>query len=219
MSELKFYTVLQERVVSDEKRFQWFANEGMPTTDEMRDPPSYDERSDLPGELADYVKLPIGQLPPSLIGRGGLPLAEWVREDGWVAYLRYVITHPTDTWSRLNDLSTPTLNPIDRDLLPLNNRPTAPRFFFLPWQWWAIIGALTALFQLRSNQRYLSRLFFSTYAIAAIWYAGVVLTSGIEHPRHAISIAVAIRIVALVTVLGLFTGQKLTPDEDEQVIP
>jgi hypothetical protein len=219
MSELNLYTVLQDRVIPDDARFEWFTSEGMPVTDDMRGPLLYDQVSDLPGELLDYVKLPIAQLPPSLIRLGGLPLAEWVREDGWSTYIRYVVTHPSDTWSRLVDLSTPTLNPLDRDLLPLENRTLIPRMFFLPWQWWAIAGAFATIFHLRFGQRYFAQLFASTCTLGLLWYAGVVLTSGIEHPRHAISIAVAIRVVSLVTILGLFSVQKPTPVNAQNVIP
>ena len=219
MSELNLYTVLQERVISDDTRFEWFVKEGMPTTDDIRGPFLYDERSDLPGELLDYVKLPIAQLPPSIIRLGGLPLAEWVRNEGWSTYVRYSITHPSDTWSRIIKQSTPTLNPLDRDLLPLDNQTIVPRMFFLPWQWWVIAGAIAALAHLRFGRRYFTQLFISACVIMCVWYSGVVLTSGIEHPRHAISIAVGVRIVSLVTILGLFGTRKLTPIEDENVIP
>lgn len=219
MSELNLYTVLQERVIPNDSRFTWFVNEGMPATNEMRGPALYDERSDLPGELLDYIKLPIAQLPPSLIRLGGFPLAEWVRNEGWSTYARYVVTHPGDTWTRLVELSSPTLNPLDRDLLPLDNRILVPRMFFLPWQWWVIAGAISALIQFRSKQRYFSWFYISTVSIVSLWYAGVVLTSGIEHPRHAISIAVALRVVSLVTILGLLGTNKLTPINKEDVIP
>lgn len=219
MSELNLYTVLQERVIPDDARFTWFVNEGMPATQEMRGPALYDERSDLPGELLDYVKLPVAQLPPSLIRLGGFPLAEWVRNDGWSTYVRYVVTHPGDTLKRLADLSTSTLNPIDKDLLPLENRTVVPRMFFLPWQWWVIAGALAALLHLRFGQRYFFRFFVAAVAILFIWYAGVVLTSGIEHPRHAISIAVALRVVSLATILGLLGPKQLTPIDEKDVIP
>jgi len=219
MSELNLYTVLQERVITDDSRFAWFVDEGMPVTQNMRGPALYDQRSDLPGELLDYVKLPVAQLPPSLIRLGGFPLAEWVRSDGWSTYLRYVVTHPGDTWTRLIDLSTSTLNPADRDLLPLENRTVIPRLFFLPWQWWAVAGAIAALLHLRFGRRFHFHLFISTAAIIVLWYAGVVLTSGIEHPRHAISIAVALRIVSLVTIVGLFGAKQLTPNNKEEVIP
>lgn len=219
MSELNLYTVLQERVIPNDSRFAWFVNEGMPATNDMRGDALYDQRSDLPGELLDYIKLPIAQLPPSLIRLGGFPLAEWVRNEGWSTYVRYVITHPGDTWTRLVDLSSPTLNPLDRDLLPLDNRTVLPRMFFLPWQWWVIAGALASLLHLRFGQRYFFRLFVSAGAITVLWYAGVVLTSGIEHPRHAISVAVALRVVSLVTILGLFGRQQLTPTNKGDVIP
>lgn len=219
MSELNLYTVLQERVIPDDSRFAWFVDEGMPATDDIRGPALYDELSDLPGELLDYVKLPVAQLPPSLIRLGGFPLAEWVRADGWSTYVRYVATHPGDTLKRLADLSTPTLNPIDRDLLPLDNRTIIPRVLFLPWQWWMIAGAIAALVHLRFGQRYVFRFFLSAVVIIVIWYACVVLTSGIEHPRHAISIAVALRIVSLVTLLGLFSKTQLTPIDEDDVIP
>jgi len=219
MSELNLYTVLQERVIPNDSRFTWFVNEGMPATKDIRGPALYDERSDLSGELLDYVKLPVAQLPPSLIRLGGFPLAEWVRNDGWSTYVRYVVTHPGDTWTRLVDLSTPTLNPIDKDLLPLENRTVVPRMFFLPWQWWAIAGALAALLHLRFGQRYFCRFFISAAAITSLWYAGVVLTSGIEHPRHTISVAVALRVVSLVTILGLLGTKQLTPINKEEVIP
>jgi hypothetical protein len=219
MSELNLYTVLQERVIPDDDLFSWFVREGMPATEDVRGPFLYDERSDLPGELLDYVKLPVAQLPPSLIRLGGLPLAEWVRHDGWSTYLRYVVTHPRDTWSRLADLSTPTLNPRDVDLLPLDNRTIIPRFFFLSWYWWIIAGAIAALAHLKYGQRQFAKLFVGMCGLGVVWYSGVVLASGIEHPRHSISVAVALRVVSLVTILGLWSTRKLTPTDADNVIP
>jgi hypothetical protein len=219
MSELNFYTVLQERVIEDDKRFDWFVAEGMPFTNDLRQPLAYDNLSDLPGELLDYIQLPIAQLPPTLMRLGGLPLAEWVRNDGWTTYARYLVTHPSDTWSRLSTLSGPTLNPLDRDLLPIDSRSTFLKIGFLPWQWWLIGGFLAALLHIRFGQRFYSRFFIWSMLSAFVWYSGVVLTSGIEHPRHAITVSVAIRLVSLLTILGLLERvSNATTTEDETVI-
>lgn len=218
MSELNFYTVLQERVIENDQRFEWFTSEGMPLDDTQRPQATYENPSNLPGELLDYLKLPIGQLAPALMRVGDIPLAEWVRESGWTTYARYVVAHPADTWSRLQRLSSPTLNPQDRDLLPLDSRTIFPRHIFLPWQLWVAIGSIGAIVHMRYGMRAYSQLFGATMFMGAPWYAITVLTSGIEHPRHVITTAVAIRLVSLLTVIGLFASRRVPTPTDELVI-
>jgi hypothetical protein len=225
MSELNFYTVLQERVIPDDDRFAWFVNEGMPVTEDVRQPMSYDMPSKLPGELLDYLQLPINQLPPSLMRLGGFPLAEWVRNEGWTTYARFLVTHPGDTWQRLFDMSSQALNPKDRDLLPLDNRTLIPRVAFFPWLWWVVAGTIASVIHLRFGQRYFSRFFFLSMATVGLWYATIILTSGIEHPRHAITLSVAIRLVSLVTIVGLLCGpmrsitnKGMAPNNDDESV-
>ena len=190
----------------------------MPLDDTQRPQATYENPSNLPGELLDYLKLPIGQLAPALMRVGDIPLAEWVRESGWTTYARYVVAHPADTWSRLQRLSSPTLNPKDRDLLPLDTRTVFPRHIFLSWQLLVATGALAVLIHLRYGSKAYAQLFGATLIISSSWYAITVLTSGIEHPRHVITIAAAIRLVSLLTILGLCASRRVTTPEEESVI-
>ena len=225
LSELNFYTVLQERVIENDDRFSWFAQEGMPLSSDARRPATYEDPSNLPGELQDFLKLPVGQLAPSLMRIGDLPLAQWVRDDGWTTYARYLITHPNDTLERLADLSSPTLNPRDHDLLPLDSRTVLPRQIFLPWQLWFAAGAIASLIHLRFGRKEFAQLFGATVIIGVVWYSLVVLTSGIEHPRHAVTSAVAFRLVSLLSIIGLLSGknrfsnrENVPPTNDDSVI-
>ena len=199
-SALNFYTVLQERVITDDTRFAWFAQQGMPLSEGMRDATGYDYIDQLPSEVSAVIPLPDGQVPPTLMRVGGAPLAQWVHDSGWRTYVRYVLTHPTDTFSRLTSLTNATLSPPNDDFLPLENGPMIPRVLFGSWELWSIItiGALLLVF-LKSRKDFL---FLASMCLTLVaMYATTLLTSGIEHPRHSVTSAVAVRLIAIVALV------------------
>lgn len=197
-SELNFYTVLVERVLTDDARFAWFVAHGMPDVPGMRQAQSYDYPEQLPADVASYLELPAGQTPPSLMRVGGIELARWVRAHGWRTYVRWVVTHPEDTRARLGGLADPTLDPPNDDFLPLRSRGTVPRWFFAPWQLCALVTLVGAVFGMGAADRGRLRVIAACAAGTFVLYASNALTSGIEHPRHMSTVAVLVRVVALV---------------------
>jgi hypothetical protein len=199
-SALNFYTVLQERVITDDSRFEWFTQQGMPISPGMRDATGYDFTDQFPPEVAAIIPLPEGQVPPTLMRVGGPPLAQWVQENGWKTYAHYVLTHPADTFSRLTSLTDATLSPPNDDFLPLENGPMIPRVLFGSWELWSLLtgGALVVVF-LKSRRDFLLLASICITLIAV--YATSLLTSGIEHPRHSVTSAVALRLLAIVALV------------------
>lgn len=194
-SALNFYTVLQDRVLTNDARFTWFSQHGMPVSDGMRDALGYDFSQQVPVEVIKVIPLPIGQQPPALMRNGGVALAQWVKNDGWSTYARYVITHPHDSLAHLTSLTNATLSPPNDDFLPLDNGPMIPRVLFGAWELWSLIlvgGIVIVFLKNRKNAALLLGFTFSTVGV----YAISMLTSGIEHPRHAVTTAVALRLVA-----------------------
>jgi hypothetical protein len=166
----------------------------------MRDATGYDYIDQLPSEVSAVIPLPDGQVPPTLMRVGGAPLAQWVHDNGWRTYVRYVLTHPTDTFSRLTSLTNATLSPPNDDFLPLENGPMIPRVLFGSWELWSIItiGALLLVF-LKSRKDFL---FLASMCLTLVaMYATTLLTSGIEHPRHSVTSAVAVRLIAIVALV------------------
>lgn len=199
-STLNFYTVLQERVMPDDKRFEWFTQQGMPVSPNMRAATGYDYINQLPSDVSEIIPLPKGQVPPTLMRAGGVPLAQWVQDSGWKTYVRYVLSHPSDTFSRVTSLTNATLSPPNDDFLPLDNGPMIPRVLFGSWELWSIVtaGALLLVF-LKSRKDFL---FLASLCITLVAvYATTLLTSGIEHPRHAVTSAVALRLIAIVVLV------------------
>ena len=199
-SALNFYTVLQERVITDDSRFEWFIQEGMPVSPNMREAKGYDYINQLPSDVSAIIPLPKGQVPPTLMRVGGAPLAQWVHDSGWKTYVRYVLTHPSDTFSRATSLTNATLSPPNDDFLPLENGPMIPRVLFGSWELWSIVtvGALLLVF-LKSRKDFL---FLASMCVTLVAvYATTLLTSGIEHPRHSVTSAVALRLIAIVALV------------------
>jgi hypothetical protein len=199
-SAINFYTVLQERIISDDSRFEWFTQQGMPVSPGMRDATGYDFTDQFPPEVAAIIPLPEGQVPPTLMRVGGPPLAQWVQENGWKTYAHYVLTHPADTFSRLTSLTDATLSPPNDDFLPLENGPMVPRVLFGSWELWSLLtgGALVVVFlKNRKNFLFLASICVTLVAV----YATSLLASGIEHPRHSVTSAVALRLIAIVALV------------------
>lgn len=214
-SMLNFYTVLAERVITDDDRYEWFVSHGMPDVAGMRNAFGYDYSSQLPPDVAAIVQLPTGQNPPTLMRIGGTSLATWVDAHGWSTYVEYLITHPSDTVARLTSLLDETLSPPNTEFLPLENGPMLPSVFLLSWQLWSLlfIGGLCAHFAIQ-HTRQLAYLFTSVAIIVILVYCATSLTSGIEHPRHMVTVAVMLRVCALVAILTLATHRISTSRDD-----
>ena len=195
--ELNLYTVVTERVMNDDARFAWFVAHGMPDVPGMRQAQSYDYVEQVPPELLTYLQLPAGQAPPALIRVGGMQFAQWVRHHGWSTYARYVLTHPSDTKARILDLASPTLDPVNDDFLPLDSRTIVPRWLFAPWKLCLVTAAAGAVFAVLTGRLRRAGMLTSMVLSTAIIYCAAMLTSGIEHPRHASMVAVLFRVCAL----------------------
>lgn len=210
-SMLNMYTVLAERVVPNDARYAWFTTHGMPDIPGVRESEGYDFAGDLPPDVASIVSLPTGQAPPALIRAGGVPLATWVRDHGWPSYARYVLTHPSDSWNRLTDLASPTLSPRNDDFLPLQSRTIIPRTLFGDWRIWTLAGfAAIAFSLLRSANPALSTATMVMYGLTFTVHAAALFTSGIEHPRHSVTVAVMLRVLPLVAVSMIAPARRLT---------
>ena len=199
-SALNMYTVLQDRVITNDARFQWFSDNGMPISDGMRQATGYDYSGQLPDEVTNIIALPLGQQPPSLMRIGGAPLAQWVKNHGWQTYSRYVVTHPQDSLSRLTSLTNATLSPPNDDFLPLDSGPMIPRVLYGSWELWGTIGLCTTIFVFLKSRKHFALLVGLTFSSAGV-YAISMLTSGIEHPRHAVTSAAALRLTTLVALV------------------
>lgn len=206
-SELNLYTVLEERIITDDSRYSWFVSHGMPDVPGARNAQGYDFNFQLPPELADYVRLPTGQMPPALIRAGGLPLAQWVRSDGWSTYARYVTTHPSDTWERVSSLTPAVIDPPNDDFLPIDSRTVIPRQLGRAWVVWSVIGltALVAGFTRREGEAR-ARAVAAMAGGAVMVHAATLLTSGIEHERHSVTVAVVLRVLVLAAVASMLSG-------------
>jgi len=202
-SELNLYTVVVERVLNDDARFSWFVRNGMPDIPGMREAQSYDYVEQVPPDVLAFLQLPIGQAPPSLVRVGGMAFAQWVRTDGWSTYARYVVTHPADTRARITDLASPTLDPVNGDFLPLQSRTIVPRWLFLPWKLSCLLVAAGTVFAVLTGRLRRAGALGAMFLTTATIYSAAMLTSGIEHPRHASMVAVLLRVCALAGVAEL----------------
>jgi hypothetical protein len=217
-SLLNFYTVLAERIITDDQRYNWFVGRGMPDVEGARDAFGYDYSNDLPLQVANIVQLPVGQLPPTLMRVGGPELAQWAKDSGWRTYLRYLATHPTDTTSRVTSLMNSTLSPPNGDFLPLDNGPMLPAIAFGAWQLWgAVFVVATTLMFLRSSNHRLPALFIALGIIMVMIYGASTLTSGIEHPRHAVTVAVMVRVAGLTAILSALPRTSAWTNRDAPV--
>lgn len=203
VSTLNLYSVMSDRVILNAERRDWFIGHGMPWKDSYDDSNGYANRNDLPADLIAYLDLPAEQQPPALMLNGGFEFARWAKSDGWPTYARFLISHPLDTLADPAARFDPMLNPADRDLLPLSPRPALPRALFGYWQAW-LAGALALIVAAtRVGRRPQPAMVvpLAALAICVPWFYLVALGSGIEHPRHAITVAVMLRVSALIMAL------------------
>jgi len=154
---------------------------------------------------------------------GGTELAAWVVADGWNTYTQYLGSHKGETWQRVRHFARYTLGPTNDDFLPLENRQSFPRELFGAWMPWGVAGTLAligaSVIARRQQQLYVVLLAgASTFLV----YTATVLTSGIEHQRHAVTAAVMVRVVALAAIAAATSGRQTNPahaslgDECEQ---
>lgn len=214
-SELNLYTVLAERVITDDSRYSWFVSHGMPDVPGARNAEGYDFNFQLPEELATYVRLPAGQMAPALVRVGGMQLAQWVRHDGWSTYARFVAGHTSDTWRRITSLTPGVLDPPNDDFLPLESRTVAPRWLAGHLAVWAVVGltALVALFARREGEAR-AKAIAAMGGCAILVHVATLLTSGIEHERHSVTVAVVLRVLVLAAVASMLTGAHRPSSRD-----
>jgi hypothetical protein len=215
-SRLNFYTVLAEQIMSNDARYLWFVKNGMPDLPILRTSLSYDYVEDVDPALLALVELPVGQNPPSMIRVGGTQFANWVISDGWSTYGKYVLSHKTESLTKIQELSDPTLSPSNDNFLPIATRFGFARSYFGSWETWLIAGvvAATTLLVRASRRKHLFAIFAMT-SFTFVIYCINMLASGIEHPRHASAVAVSIRVVALVAISLALPGPRRTSPADE----
>lgn len=198
MSLLNLYTVISSRVITDDQRFDWFVDQGMPNVAGMRQANGYDYVEQLPPDVADIVALPAGQQPPTLMRVGGAELATWLEDNGWKAVAKYLVFHPGDTLQHAHLLADPTLNAPNGDFLPLQNGPMLPWAVFGDWRLWTLIfiASFGILFA-RTNSRKQSQALLYMGAMTSLIYVATVHTSGVEHVRHVAPYAAVLRMLGL----------------------
>lgn len=202
MSLLNLYTVISSRVITDDQRFDWFVKQGMPNVAGMRQANGYDYVEQLPPDVANIVKLPVGQQPPTLMRVGGAELATWLTDNGWKTVAKHLVFHPGDTFRHAQLLASPTLNAPNGDFLPLQNGPMIPWAIFGTWQLWMLIFiACSGILFAKTSGRQQAVMLLSMCATAALIYLATVHTSGIEHVRHVAPYAAILRILGLSALL------------------
>jgi hypothetical protein len=219
MSLLNLYTVVSSRVITDDSRFNWFVEHGMPVSDGMRTATGYDYANDLPTNVASIVQLPEGQQPPSLMRVGGVELATWLQDNGWRTVVMYLITHPSDTLTHVANLANATLNAPNGDFLPLQNGPMIPWTLASTWQVWTLILITSCGVSLvKRSSRQHAIVLLAMFLTTMIVYATTVHTSGIEHVRHSSTVAAIIRVLGLVALVGILPKKSLSQivDEDDE---
>lgn len=213
---LNLYTVVAERVLPHPDVAEWFAAAGMPWRDDFAAATSYVGRADVAADVLDAVGLPVEQLPPAMMGVGGIEFAEWARHDGWAVYARYLASHPTSTFVEAAARADELLDPVDAALLPLGIRRVVPRQLFgRSADWLGVLLFATCLAWRAGVADRRSLVPLLTVAVALPWYLIALFGSGIEHPRHAITVAVMVRVAALTG--ALVAWDQLRPRPAYQV--
>lgn len=210
-SRLNIYTVIAQDVIVDDARFAWWVERGMPAPAGVREASGYDFAGDLPADLAAIVELPAGQQPPAVVRAGGVELAEWVRKDGLVTQIRWVLTHPVDAWNHAASRAAQVLSPPNDDFLPLDTRTVAPREVFGDWRLWAVLwvaGTLAAF--VRASRRAEGRMLAVAGLMCAALFVATMNFSGIEHQRHGASLAVGLRVLGLAGMALLVPTRRLS---------
>ena len=219
-SNLNFYTILQQRIIKSDAEYKWFVDNGMPDIPGVRDSKSYTFDYLLDENVATIVQLPIGQQPPIIIANGGVSLAEWVRDHGWNTYFEFLREHPAHVAKQVNRLVPPTMSPGNDKFLLLDSRTVMPRMLFGPWWLWLGLFTVCWLWSiLTSSQRREAYALGAMFLTGVIVFLTVILCSAVEIQRHATSVAVLLRLLALSAVALATTNRSTTRGEsaDEAV--
>jgi hypothetical protein len=108
------------------------------------------------------------------------------------------------------------LDPADFELLTLHPRLPVPRGVFGRWQLW--VGAAVALGSAsiaRLGWRRMARPLAVPAAVLLAcvpWFYATSLLSGLEHPRHAITLAVCLRVGSLLAIVAAWDRLTARPD-------
>lgn len=219
ISNLNFYTVLANQVFQDDARYVWFVEHGMPDIAGIRDIEGYDYSDDLDPALKDLIELPEGQAPPAIVRAGDIPLATWVRDHGWTTQAKWMLTHPSDVANIINLKVDAALSPVNDDFLPLENRQILARDLFSPWVLWATLGAGSLfLLLIQPATRKQGQAIALMAASTALIFVATVTTAGIEHERHATTVAVLVRVLAI-TAMILVLPKRFTKVPDAVDVP
>lgn len=213
-SNLNFYTVLQQRIIKNDADYKWFVEQGMPDIPGVRESRSYTFDYLLDKNVAEIVRLPAGQQPPVIIANGGVSLAEWVRDHGWRTYFDFLREHPVHVAKNINRLVPPTLSPGNDAFLPLDARTVMLRELFGPWWLWMgiLISSLLWSFLFTRHRREVLLLTLMTKT-GVLVFLTVILCSAVEIQRHATSLAVLLRVLALAA-LALALQKRSTPRDE-----
>lgn len=214
MSTLVFYTVLDDHIVHDPGVARWFADHGMPYNAAIEKSSGYLRPHEVPTDVLEYVDLPSGQMPLSLMRDGGMDLARWVKTQGWKTYGQYIATHPGWALRLVEKRADFMLNPADNTLLPLRPHIVVPRAVFGDYQWWCIAAAFIATFAVIRRRRWTAvhNALVGSFATVLVWFAIVAHTSGLEHGRHAITVSVALRLLCIVAIAFSLTVSRTERD-------
>jgi hypothetical protein len=214
MTNLVMYYTVAQQVLHDEAAIAWYADRGMPVTDEILSAAGggFVYRDDLPPELATLLDLPESQPPPTLMLAGGMELARWMRASGKSTYVSYLLAHPSRTISVLTSRTDLLLNPTY--LLPLAVRPLIPPWVFAPWQWCVV--AILASAAAAGHRKWDAATYISlaTLALAVFWFSTVALAGPGTEQRVAVTLAVVIRAAAVVAVIGALAARTVAAGED-----
>lgn len=218
-SNLNLYTILQQRIIKSDAEYKWFVDHGMPDIPGVRDSRTYTFDYLLDKNVAEIVQLPIGQQPPVIIANGGVSLAEWVRDHGWGTYVDFIREHPQHVAKAVNRLVPPTLSPGNDDFLLIDARTVMPRFLFGPWWLWlGLLGGSLVwafLFSLRRRD-VLSLTLMSLTGVLV--FMTVILCSAVEIQRHATSVSVLLRLLALAALAIAVAKRTTARDESADAI-
>lgn len=209
-SNLNFYTILQQRIIKNDAEYKWFVDNGMPDIPGVRESRTYTFDYLLDKNVAEIVQLPEGQQPPIIIANGGVSLAEWVRDHGWSTYASFLIVHPAHVAKAVNRLVPPALNPGNDNFLIIDARTVTPRWLFGPWWMWIGLYGVSltwAFLFLRQRREVVVLALMGATGIAV--FLVVILCSAVEIQRHATSVAVLTRVLALATI-GVATAKRTT---------
>ena len=133
---------------------------------------------------------------------GGIEFAKWVRHHGWSTYAKFLATHPNDAIKIATDQNYYALNPGPIDLLPTDATLVVPDWIFGGWQWFALpaLTLVAVLAYFRRLDRVLIKL-LCALSLCIPWFFIVVHAAGMEHPRHALGVAVTVRLIGLTLIV------------------